>query len=281
MPYVGYQLPFPLTSSSYEWYNPFKAQTHWGYDFNEFASRGDIITAAADGIVSLSPQSGPQESHGYRIELKHADGKYTGYCHMEAAPDQTVLYEGATVRRGQALGTVGNTGYIPNVSIGYHLHLSMATAKGDSIAGAGTCMDPIEWILDHPTEGDDPVPAYNHFEFAQSTNISPTIFTNLYISTGAASFISGPKLVSATATVKITGLDEGQWVDLRIVKISSQEVEDVVAQVTAEGRSGTTAVNIAGNANIQDGRTLRLQAKSSASGATVSNVDVVTHSWAS
>lgn len=82
------------------------------------------VYAAADGVVDAyyngSCYQGHDTAHviryrsGRGIHLRHADGRYTFYGHLEVA----AVWLGQRVSRGQFLGTVGLTG---NTS-GYHLH---------------------------------------------------------------------------------------------------------------------------------------------------------------
>lgn len=86
---------------------------HAGVDLK--ASCGTPIRAAADGVVrSVSYDS----SGGHRLVLAHAGGLTTHYLH---ALKSYGVRKGEKVRRGQAVGLVGSTGW----STGCHLHLGV------------------------------------------------------------------------------------------------------------------------------------------------------------
>jgi murein DD-endopeptidase MepM/ murein hydrolase activator NlpD len=88
---------------------------HEGIDFN--AEAGTPVVAAADGVV-LS--AGWQGDFGNMIEVDHGAGLSTRYAHlsrMSARP-------GTMIKRGEPIGTVGNTGR----STGSHLHFEVRVA---------------------------------------------------------------------------------------------------------------------------------------------------------
>ncbi|MCG8700263.1 MAG: peptidoglycan DD-metalloendopeptidase family protein [Bacteroidales bacterium] len=91
--------------------NPFngKKQMHNGIDFA--AKQGSNIYATANGKVALSKMDG---KWGNRIILNHSNGYETCYAHME----KLMVNEGDNVKKGDIIGTVGNTG----LSTGPHLH---------------------------------------------------------------------------------------------------------------------------------------------------------------
>ena len=85
---------------------------HAGVDLH--ASCGTPIRAAADGVVqSVSYDS----SGGHRLVIAHAGGLTTHYLH---ALKRYQVRKGQKVKRGQAVGLVGSTGW----STGCHLHLT-------------------------------------------------------------------------------------------------------------------------------------------------------------
>ncbi len=133
--YVQYQFPFP-TSAITQNFNAGHGATDFGYG----VFRGYPIPAVADGYVSAKNFGGAM---GYRIEIKHADDVYSGYCHMDVA---STLNVGDAVARGSTIGFVGNSGVTD-----YHLHLAMSLVPGSAIAGSSgysNCFDPIPYIAD-------------------------------------------------------------------------------------------------------------------------------------
>ncbi|MDR1672586.1 MAG: M23 family metallopeptidase [Bacteroidales bacterium] len=82
---------------------------HKGIDFT--APIGTKIYATGDGIIS---KRGVVPGMGNRIIIDHGHGYQTLYAHMK----EFAVKAGDSVKRGQTIGTVGNTG----VSSGPHLH---------------------------------------------------------------------------------------------------------------------------------------------------------------
>ncbi len=114
-----------------------RAHPHRGVDFPQ--PRGKSIPAAAAGSVSVVIKT---PCLGNVVVLKHADGKYSGYCHMDA---KSPLHVGQHIAIGQTVGKVGSTG---SCALGAHLHLTMSPERGGY--AAGTVIDPYKWIKAHP-----------------------------------------------------------------------------------------------------------------------------------
>ena len=86
-----------------------KREFHKGFDI---ANRhGTPIVATADGIVSFVGEKG---SFGLMVVIDHGHGISTRYAHLE----QTVKIKGETVKRGETIALMGNSGR----STGPHLH---------------------------------------------------------------------------------------------------------------------------------------------------------------
>jgi murein DD-endopeptidase MepM/ murein hydrolase activator NlpD len=82
---------------------------HHGIDFA--GPRGTPILAPADGVVVFA---GAQRGYGRTVKIRHANGFETLYAHLNRA----AVRVGQTVRRGQKIAELGNTGR----STGPHLH---------------------------------------------------------------------------------------------------------------------------------------------------------------
>ena len=103
---------------------------HTGMDIAGGGISGKPIVAVADGRVSRM-QSGwnsgmgtsGMASYGNYVILEHGkmDGKnfHTYYAHMS----RTAVSPGQTVKAGQVIGYVGNTGRVFGANGGYHLHI--------------------------------------------------------------------------------------------------------------------------------------------------------------
>ena len=83
---------------------------HYGMDF--VAKTGTPIYATADGEVSIASKS--FYGYGKYVKISHNNDYYTAYGHM----DKIMVKQGQVVKRGDIIGTVGNTG----LSTGTHLH---------------------------------------------------------------------------------------------------------------------------------------------------------------
>jgi murein DD-endopeptidase MepM/ murein hydrolase activator NlpD len=93
-------------------------RTHQGNDM--FATRGTPVVAVADGVVTRwSPPSAPTGLGGVTVTYRTADGSEWYNAHLDTvAPG---IGPGASVRQGQSIGTVGNTGNARTTPP--HLHL--------------------------------------------------------------------------------------------------------------------------------------------------------------
>lgn len=98
--------------------------THKGIDIVKYKSQLDYIIAHSDGEVvevvknyNRTDKSGG--SYGNYVRIKHSNGYYTLYAHM--AYGTVKLSKGQTVKKGQVLGYMGNTGH----SFGAHVHFEV------------------------------------------------------------------------------------------------------------------------------------------------------------
>jgi murein DD-endopeptidase MepM/ murein hydrolase activator NlpD len=83
---------------------------HQGIDCSTYRT-GDPIVATADGKVVLATMD---RSYGLTIVIAHAQGFSTRYGHL----DRILVRTGQTVKQGQTIGILGNSG----VSTGPHVH---------------------------------------------------------------------------------------------------------------------------------------------------------------
>ncbi len=100
-------------------------RTHEGVDI--IANEGNLLYAVADGTISKLywDQPGALAGNGFRLE--QANGTYFTYLHLSAfAPGITV---GTTVKAGDVIGFVGNTGS----SATPHLHFEIHPGGGAAI----------------------------------------------------------------------------------------------------------------------------------------------------
>ncbi|BCJ26482.1 M23 family metallopeptidase [Actinocatenispora sera] len=120
---------------------------HYGVDLA--APRGADIRAAAGGLVitaECEPSTGDCDRDGsastpgcgWYVEIRHADGVDTRYCHMVSRP---VVHVGQTVAAGTVLGHVGMSGNAD----GPHLHFEVHLRNDLSSNGA---IDPVPFMRD-------------------------------------------------------------------------------------------------------------------------------------
>ena len=102
-------------------------QFHAGLDIS--AAEGTRIVAPADGRVAFVGAKGPL---GNTLMIEHGFGLRTQYGHLQ----KVLVKAGETVRRGQQVATLGNSGR----STGPHLHYVVEVA--------GKAVNPIDYIFD-------------------------------------------------------------------------------------------------------------------------------------
>ncbi len=99
-------------------------------DRNEhFVGFGQAVLAAKDGVVDVVDDGDPDpepnavqyETDGNYVRVRHADGTYGWYVHLKNGSVRVQV--GQTVRAGQPLGSLGNSG----MSVSPHLHFCLIT----------------------------------------------------------------------------------------------------------------------------------------------------------
>jgi murein DD-endopeptidase MepM/ murein hydrolase activator NlpD len=108
--------------------NPFTGQSyfHTGIDCSTYRS-GDLIISTGDGKVIFA---GSEGGYGRCVIIAHAYGYMTRYGHM----DRLLVHSGQTVKQGQGLGILGNTG----VSTAPHTHYEVIMGR--------RYLDPIDYL---------------------------------------------------------------------------------------------------------------------------------------
>jgi murein DD-endopeptidase MepM/ murein hydrolase activator NlpD len=105
----------------------------WGTSHNgvDIANAiGTPIVAAMDGTVI---EAGPASGFGLWVRVQHEDGTITVYGHMNTID----VPQGATVKAGQQIATIGNRGQ----STGPHLHFEVWVGGGQKI-------NPVGWLAE-------------------------------------------------------------------------------------------------------------------------------------
>ena len=98
------------------------------------AERGAAVVAADNGVVAYSGNE--LRGYGNLLLIRHADGVMTAYAHL----DRSLVERGATVRRGEKIGTVGSTGGVTEPQLHFEVR------RGSQ------AVDPAEF-LDPPPRG--------------------------------------------------------------------------------------------------------------------------------
>ena len=95
-------------------FGPRWGRFHSGVDISTGGIYGRTVVAADAGRVTVRRTAG---GYGLHIIISHGNGYSTCYAHLSAV----TVSNGATVRKGQAIGRVGNSGH----STGPHLHFEI------------------------------------------------------------------------------------------------------------------------------------------------------------
>ena len=137
MPFViateGYKLP---TAAGEPWVitqGPHGTFSHWGNALHAFdiAPRSGRCIVAMKAGIAYTHDLGLGQDHRHRsfgnyITIDHGNGEYSHYAHL--ATGSFVVENGQHVEQGQALATVGNSGYTLGEGGGYHVHVSVTRA---------------------------------------------------------------------------------------------------------------------------------------------------------
>lgn len=97
---------------------------------NIAAPRGAPVAAAADGTVAYVGND--LASYGNLVLLRHANGLVTAYAHL----DRVEVKRGDTVRRGQAIGTVGSSGTVANPQLHFEVRRGIESLDPAKYLGA-------------------------------------------------------------------------------------------------------------------------------------------------
>jgi murein DD-endopeptidase MepM/ murein hydrolase activator NlpD len=114
----SYPIPGAIMSQSYGTtafaQKAYSTKFHNGLDFG--AALGTPVLAARDGKVVAVGNNGKYQ-YGRYVLIEHDNGLSSLYAHLS----KQSAVQGATIKRGELLGFVGNTGY----SFGSHLHFTL------------------------------------------------------------------------------------------------------------------------------------------------------------
>lgn len=85
---------------------------------NIAAGRGSAVRASENGVVAYAGDD--LKGFGNLVLLKHSDGYVTAYAHL----DKILVKRGATLSRGESLGTVGSTGSVKSPQLHFEVRRS-------------------------------------------------------------------------------------------------------------------------------------------------------------
>ena len=134
MPFViateGYKLPTVAGEPWIVTQGPYGTFSHWGNALHAFdiAPRQGRCIVAMKGGIAYTHDLGLAQDHRHRsfgnyVTIDHGNGEYSHYAHL--ATGSFVVENGQRVEQGQALATVGNSGYTLGEGGGYHVHVSV------------------------------------------------------------------------------------------------------------------------------------------------------------
>ena len=101
-----------------------------------------IVVANANNVVGTNKNTGTLGMGNYVI-IQHDNGWKTRYQHMKHG--SVIVHNGQTVKKGQKLGLIGNTGY----SSGRHLHFDISNSARQSnsyVSGNRYYVDPKPFL---------------------------------------------------------------------------------------------------------------------------------------
>lgn len=105
---------WPIRGKVISSYGPKPGHLH-NDGINIAAPRGAAVAAAAEGTVTYVGDS--LASYGNLVLIRHSNGLVTAYAHL----DRVHVVRGDTVKRGQAIGTVGSTGTVANPQLHFEV----------------------------------------------------------------------------------------------------------------------------------------------------------------
>ena len=109
---------------------------------------GTPVPALAAGVVTLSTW---HAGLGNIIEIRHDDGRHTGYRHLRTAAPRAAV--GRRVTAGETIAQVSDTGSLAD---GYHLCTTNASRPGGVYGDPDLVTDPWPWIKFYALGGPHP-----------------------------------------------------------------------------------------------------------------------------
>jgi len=129
--------PYPLPVMSGETYTASTYAGHgnaWDFNLSGASDCGEPAVAVADGIVTGIVSTYDQNNvncgcYGNYVQIDHdSDNYYSRYAHLT----EVYVVSGQWVQKGQAIGSIGNTG----AATGCHLHFQIENSSGSTTYNA-------------------------------------------------------------------------------------------------------------------------------------------------
>jgi len=122
---------------------------HTGIDFGSIKEK---ILSPVDGTISAigwDSYYGKCNSGGKYLKIKHENGMYTVYMHLESYINEEgdIWNVGDHIKKGQQLGISGNTGAYNCQPLGYHLHYELRKDSKQSTHTDPVPYTNIDWNL--------------------------------------------------------------------------------------------------------------------------------------
>lgn len=122
---------------------------HTGIDFGSIEH--DVLSPMDGTIVSVGWDNyyGECNSGGNFVKIKHTNGMYTVYFHLENYINEEgrEWVEGDTINEGQRIGISGNTGAYNCQKLGYHLHYELRKSSSQDSHVDPVIYTNIDWDL--------------------------------------------------------------------------------------------------------------------------------------
>ena len=210
-----YRSPFKAASTQT---TAFKKKGSWAAGYHTGVDRvcsNTALVSPADGTVQRNEYNA---SYGNMVIITTTDGKSILMAHMK---EKSKLKVGSTVKKGDAVGTMGNTGN----SFGAHLHIEVQNSK--TWAYNKNLLNPNSYI-----------------DWTDTTSKSTA-------STTASKSATNPFKIGATITLTTN-------VNVRTGAGTSYK-QKTVSQLTADGRKHTTSTNGSDKAVLKAGTKVTIQ----------------------
>lgn len=146
---------------------------HLGVDFgwNDGAYCNQPIVAIEDGVVvgcvdGYGNTYPNQRIYGNYVNIDHGGGWYSMYGHL--LKDSVRVKEGQTIKKGEIIGQMGNSGY----SNGQHLHFELRKGRN----GKAYSIDPIDYLFveDKSIYVNPASLEYNQIKYRETSPVTPT-----------------------------------------------------------------------------------------------------------